>query len=146
MNGHLITDSLHLTPEHGKKYCEKCGEATISTCLVCEAEIHGRYTMFSFSEGLGLRIPAYCHDCGNPYPWTVAKIKAAQELAEEIEGLSAGDRELFRKDIEDIAANNPRADVAATRMKRVLKGAGDAVRNIVVDIGSETIKKVILGE
>ncbi|WP_096467743.1 DUF2321 domain-containing protein [Aneurinibacillus soli] len=39
--------------------------------------------------------PAYCRNCGNAYPWTEEALKAAKELADEIDGLTSDEKELL---------------------------------------------------
>ncbi|WP_368410979.1 DUF2321 domain-containing protein [Halomarina pelagica] len=70
-NGHQITEVYHRSPEFRQKYCEKCGAETIITCPECGAEIKGHYHVEGVvSMGSSKDVPKYCHDCGEPYPWT----------------------------------------------------------------------------
>ena len=94
-----------------------------------------------------LPLPIFCPDCGRPYPWTEAKLKAAQELSDELDNLSPEERSLLKKSLDDIVRDTPQAPVAVTRFKRLVTKAGkpaaDAFRDILVDILSEAIKKSI---
>ena len=91
--------------------------------------------------------PIFCPDCGKPYPWTEAKLKAAQELADELDNLSPEERDLLKKSLDDIMLDTPQTIVAATRFKKIAAKAGKAtvkeLRKLVVDIASETAKKII---
>ncbi|MFC1933668.1 DUF2321 domain-containing protein [Chloroflexota bacterium] len=101
-------------------------------------------TTYNYTD---LPLPSFCPDCGKPYPWTEAKIKAAQELADELDELTSEERELLKKSIDDIIRDTPQTTVAVNRFKRLVAKAGkpaaDAFRDILVDIVSETIKKSI---
>ena len=94
-----------------------------------------------------LPLPICCPDCGKPYPWTEIKLKAAQELADELDSLSAEERSLLKKSLNDIVRDTPKTTVAATRFKRLVakagKSAADGFRDILVDVLSEAVKKVI---
>jgi hypothetical protein len=96
------------------------------------------------------RPPAYCHECGKPYPWTAEKISAAKDLADELEGITAEDRAKLKSALDDIATSGPRAAAGAARLKKVLGKAGTAVGQALwkacVDIASEAAKKVLLGQ
>ena len=49
------------------------------------------------SNHTDLPLPSFCPDCGEPYPWTEAKLKAAQELTDLNEDLSPEERETHQK-------------------------------------------------
>ncbi len=72
LNGHVITDSLKMSPEFGQEYCDECGEKTISSCPKCSEDIQGEYHV----EGVLAidttpKVPRRnCKYCGSPFPWT----------------------------------------------------------------------------
>ena len=43
INGHIINSMSISKPEHNKKFCDKCGEPTITNCQNCNAPIRGYY-------------------------------------------------------------------------------------------------------
>ena len=141
----MINEQLISSPHIKKKFCDRCGAPTITKCQHCRATIKGPYhtrtTTSSWTR------PSFCPDCGEPYPWTEAKLKAAQELSDEIEDLSLEEREILKKSLDDIVRDTPQTTVAATRFKKVITKAGpvvaDSFRKILVDVLSETAKKVI---
>jgi uncharacterized protein DUF2321 len=69
-------------------------------------------------------IPAFCHECGEPYPWTQSKLEAAKEQIEMEQSLSVEDKVALTTDIEDIAHDSPRAGNAAKRVKAILQKVG----------------------
>ena len=95
-----------------------------------------------------LPLPSFCDECGKPYPWTEAILKAAQEFSNEQVNLSLEEQEMLKKDIDDIIRDTPQTTVAATRIKRFLAKAPKAVADglwfIIRDLVSETAKKIIL--
>jgi hypothetical protein len=96
---------------------------------------------------LSLKTPSFCSECGKPYPWTEGKLKAAQDLADEMEGLKSEEKALLKRSLDDIVKDSPQTNVAAIRFKKIMAKAGGvaatAFRDIIVDIASETAKKVI---
>ncbi len=148
LNGHVINDSVKEYPQHNKKYCDKCGAATITNCLNCNTEIQGYYNV----EGViaissHYTAPAFCPNCGKPYSWTEAKIQAAHDLTQELENISEEEREILDQSINEMVKDSPRTSLAVTRFKKILsktnKPIVDAFRNILVDIISETAKKLL---
>ena len=94
-----------------------------------------------------MREAAYCYECSRAYPWTQARIKAASELVELSEGLTADEKRELNDSFKDITTENPRTEVAATRIKRTLgaspTGGGELVYKMAVDVASETAKKIL---
>ncbi|MFC2007818.1 DUF2321 domain-containing protein [Chloroflexota bacterium] len=148
INGHVITDSLATSPEVGQKFCNKCGAPTITHCQVCNASIRGFYHLESVIYSSNYKLPYFCYDCGKPYPWTEAKLKAAQEFSDMLEELSSEERDLLKKSLDYIVLDTPQTTVAANRIKMLAtklgKVAAEQLRELVVDIASETAKKIIL--
>ena len=152
LNGHVINDSIRTSPEFNKDYCDKCGSATITTCQECKSDIQGYYN----HEGVFISLletmaaPSFCHKCGKPYPWTEAKLKAAHDLAQELEDISEEEKKILSKSIDDIIKDTPLTTVATTRFKKILSKTGkstvDAFRDLLIDIASETAKKMLWPE
>ena len=145
-NGHVSNPSTKNCPQHSRNFCEECGEQTVTSCMKCKNPIRGRYWggVIDLTE---YKPPACCGDCGHAFPWTERRIKAAKEMLTESGELTPEQVKETEASIEELAKNSPQGQVAATRMKRILskvgKGTASAVRDILVDIASETAKKVI---
>lgn len=144
LNGHVINSSSKKHPEHNKKFCDKCSTVTITNCPKCNTEIRGRYHVENVGSIDDYIVPAYCSNCGKPFPWTEAKIQTFKELIDEHTSLTAQEKDNMKKDIYDLANETPRTNLAITRLKKVAKTLGEEVRKLVVDISSEAIKKIVL--
>jgi hypothetical protein len=94
-------------------------------------------------------LPRYCHNCGEAYPWTKLKLEAANELIKELDVLDDIEKCELGKSVEDMVKNGPNAQVASKRylrlMSKVGKEASSMMRDILVDILSEAIKKSVFG-
>jgi hypothetical protein len=148
LNGHVVTGSSVSLPQFKKNFCDKCGAKTIDACPKCKAPIKGNYD----APGISIApysVPRFCDACGQPYPWTEARIKAAQDLSDELDKLTPEDKETLKKSIDDIIRDTLQTQVAATRFKKLVAKAGadaaTALRQILMDIASETAKKAIWG-
>jgi hypothetical protein len=86
LNGHVVTSMSQSSPERLRKFCEKCGEPAITACPTCHQSIQGFY-LNSMVIGLRYELPAFCGECGKPFPWTEQRLEAARELTNEAEHL-----------------------------------------------------------
>jgi len=91
----------------------------------------------------------FCIACGKPFPWFETKVEAVKELAGMHEDLDDKDRELLKANFDDLIQDNPKSEVAALKIKPVLKklkqGAKDPLYKFAVDVASEIGKKILLG-
>ncbi|RXI57855.1 DUF2321 domain-containing protein [Clostridium tetani] len=149
INGHIITDNFDRNPEFRQKFCDKCGASTITDCPNCNANIRGDYEVDSLCY-LGSTMhttPAYCYNCGKPYPWTLSVLESAKLLINEDENLNQLEKQQFSESLPDLLAESPtpKTQVAIVRFKKFLAKAAtytvEGIRDIFVDIASETIKK-----
>lgn len=152
LSGHIINLAAQEHPEGNKKFCDKCGEITITHCPNCHHGIRGlkydqNYVDEPYVDLDECSAPAFCIYCGKPYPWTETKIQAAQELAKDSEIMSDEDKRIWSQSIDEIVKDSPAATLAATRLKGILSKVGkpiaDTLKDIVVDIVSESVKKVL---
>ena len=94
-------------------------------------------------------VPAFCHECGTPYPWTEAKIEATKALMDEQEELSDKERELLKASLDNLVRETPQTPLAESRFKRIMSklgsGAREEIRALVSGIVSEAIRKSIFG-
>jgi hypothetical protein len=92
---------------------------------------------------------AFSGNCGTPYPWTERRVAAAAELVAEDETLNATEKDQLTASISEITSENPRTSLAATKFKKLAakagKGLGEALQKTLVDVLSESAKKVLLG-
>ncbi len=143
VNGHVVNSSSKRFPHHNQDFCSACGKRTITECQDCGKPIRGAYVE-SFGE---FDRPNFCHGCGKPYPWTAEKLEAAKAYADEVEGLSTEERETLKRSFDDLIVESPRTQLAAMRFKKLLpkigQQVGSAFRDLLVDIASETAKKVL---
>ena len=148
-NGHVVTSSADTSPELREKFCSSCGESTLTQCPSCGSNIRGYYSVecvFAVSE---YAPPAHCHNCGSAFPWTVRKVEGAVELVEVGGGLTDSEILQLRSDLTELTKDSPKTQVASLRFKRAMAKVGStvalAVRDVVIDVLSETAKKSIWG-
>lgn len=150
-NGHTATSSYGMHPEFRREYCEKCGEKTITFCPKCSKAIRGEYHVRGvFRIHCQYFPPAFCHHCGNAFPWTERKMAAAFQIFAEESNLNKEDGKMLEQSIKEIVRDTPQTQVAANRFKRMLAKVGSsaagAVKDVLVDIVSEVAKKIIWPE
>jgi hypothetical protein len=91
--------------------------------------------------------PKFCINCGEPFPWTRSKIKAANDLAKELQSIDDQDRDILEKSINELTKDTASTQVAAVRFKKIMVKAGNNAasmfRDILTDVLSETVKKIL---
>jgi len=149
LNGHVITQFAQTRPDGRKKFCDKCGEATVVACPKCSKPIQGYHHSGRFHSLVKKEPPAFCHECGTAFPWTEGRLAAAQRLADETSEFTAEDREQFRQSLDEMVKQTPNMPLAVNRFKKLLlkggKWVSDGIRDILVDVLSEAVKKQIWG-
>lgn len=150
LDGHVINDSMKDQPQLNKKHCPKDGRETISECPECHNPIAGEIHYSNVFGAHDFKLPAFCIECGKPYPWTIAKQRAAKELASELEGITSDQVQVLEASIVEISQDNAQAQVGATRINKIMKSVtgatGEILHKLIVDIASETAKKVLTGQ
>jgi hypothetical protein len=148
LNGHVITSMSITNPSRMRKFCEKCGEATITSCPSCRESIPGYY-LDSSVIGFRYEPPAFCGECGKPFPWTERRLAAARELANEAEHLSTEERQQLADSLDYLTRDTANTQVAVGRFRRLVAKAGgetgNALRSVLIDVVSEAAKKAIWG-
>ena len=150
LNGHITNDSTQQFPQGSKKFCPNCGAATTIACPTCGHPIRGDYISdVVVVMGHHYKAPAYCENCGTPYPWTDKTKAAAAQLAKQLPGLTESEKSEITDSIDDLVVETPKSKPAALKLKQLLaKAGGEAagmLRDLVVDVSSEAVKKVLLG-
>lgn len=147
MNGHPINGSVTSMPQFNQDYCDKCGEKTLTTCPNCNIPIRGQFRYPTLSE---YKPPAFCYKCGKSFIWTERKIQAAIELAVEEGKLDEEESKQLEESVHAIVRDTPRTQLGASRFKKIMTKIGvstaGAVHDIIVDVVSETAKKIIWPE
>lgn len=149
-NGHQIS-FWHKLNSPDTEHCEKCGESTIDTCPSCKFPIHG----YMYPSGVitaGPKTfpkPYYCKKCGKPYPWTELVINNAVELISLDETLPTDHKSIIKSALPDLLVETPTTPVAVAKYKKYISTAQDFIKdgmkNLMVDVVSETVKKSIWG-
>jgi len=147
LDGHMLTTGLEDSPEMAANHCSQCGAKTISRCPQCQQNIRGYLKIPGVFYPGSSTPPKFCHSCGKPYPWTKSALAAAREYADELDMLTEDERELLKKSLDDLVRDTPQTNVAGLRVKKLMAKAGretaSAMRDIIVDVLSETAKKTI---
>jgi hypothetical protein len=149
LNGHVVNDSYNRYPECNQKYCDECGAETIIKCLKCQTPIRGDYHVDGVIASPSYNPPKFCHECGEPYPWTAKALNAAIELAELTDNLTPEEQEQLKKTLDDLIKDGPQTVVATTRFKKIVSKTAPEIANgfksILIEIVSESVKKAIWG-
>jgi hypothetical protein len=146
-NGHVATGDLERSPNLAGKFCKECGLEILLHCPSCTSRIRGRYHIPRV-VGMSYSPPNFCEDCGSAFPWITEKLKAARELADELD-VPEAEREQIKESLGHITQDKPGTPLATIRLRKNLANATDAVRSalwkMVIDISTEAVKRGLLG-
>jgi hypothetical protein len=127
-------------PEQLPRFCTKCGSENISACQHCQTQIGKQYPD---------SVPAYCGGCGKPFPWTETALVTAGEYTDALDTLNTDEKTELKGTFADLTSDTARTPVAISRFNKFLKkigpSAGGILKEIIVSVASETVKKSIMG-
>ena len=142
-NGHTISSSSDACTD---RFCSTCGGRVFNQCPECHKQIRGKYR-----DSIGLmakyKVPAYCRDCGKPYPWTKIAIETTVLMLEEEANLTFADRQKLIEVLPDAITETPKTPLAAIRIRKAIETASsfvaEGLRQFVIDFGCELLKNKI---
>lgn len=140
-NGHIVNEMVHRYPEDNLKYCEKCGAKSLDKCDKCNTLFKGNV------YGNEYKLPLFCFNCGNVFPWTQLKIETAIELGLSSELINDQERDTLRSSTLEIIKDTPKTMLEAIKFKKVIykigNGTATMIKETLAAIISETAKKII---
>ncbi len=146
LNGHII----NVPAKNLSQFCHECGKDIIRKCPKCESPIKGNYV--DNNEILNskfFKLPKYCDSCGTPYPWIQSKIDAVESVLKDTKKLNQKEKQEFENYIPDLIINTPKTEIASLKAKNLMEKVGpvlsDMLKNILIDIVLEVVKKTIWG-
>ena len=139
-NGHIISEYSN-NAESTDKYCSKCGGLAIKTCKKCGTYIRGQYNSdeFVIIPNGSIVVPAYCHNCGDPYPWTSKFLNAADEMVDMFDDLTPEQKQTLKSTFPDLIVESPNSQLAALRASKLINGLQEFGKDIFINLLSENI-------
>ncbi|WP_071884695.1 DUF2321 domain-containing protein [Selenomonas sp. oral taxon 136] len=155
-SGHLITKHYDLYPVERKDFCPTCASPTIHECPNCHKSIQGclhtsyqvpnlarpldsldlyetypEYTNINECANIDASyvVPAYCYNCGHPYPWIKSTLDEANLLISMSEELSANEIERVNELFPDLLTQRPHTVSSAITISRILSDASPFLRD-----------------
>lgn len=146
INGHVMSSST----AGSQPYCDICGKHTVSQCVNCSTAIQGDYEIPEIAVvGFSYYKPSYCYKCGHPFPWTETLINNAVELIALDDNLTDEDKAIIKSALPDLIVETPTTPLATAKYKKFIPKAAkyiqDGLKNLLVDVASETVKKSLWG-
>jgi hypothetical protein len=149
LNGHVINDSSQSSPQFNKKFCDRCGESTISECPSCRRPIKGDYKSPGIAVFGRMLAPQFCEQCGRPFPWTERRLSAAKEVIGELDDLPKDEQDKLKMTLDDLVREGPKTEPAKMRFQNIVRrlhpDEQEAVKRVVSEAVSESIRKSMFG-
>jgi hypothetical protein len=135
------TAKRHVTPA-----CEKCGSVILTACPECSEKLPGHDNR---RDDVPYRAD-YCVHCAKPYPWRVSALKAAKRAVamqadlDEWDAATKAYAEDFLSDVTDRTATKTTVEnMERWFIQKGFSGSVDIVREIVVSLGADALKKAL---
>ena len=151
LNGHSINPASTKDPTPNRTYCPDCGEKTITNCQICDADIKGLALIAGMPIGKSeqYKVPNYCDNCGKPYPWIAIRQEVAKQIIQLSEELSKDEKNELSEAINDLVTDTPKTNIGILKFKKFVakasKEVASGLKDVLVDVVSETVKKAIWG-
>jgi hypothetical protein len=147
VNGHAVNAYADTNPQHNQQFCQQCGAPTITACQQCNTPIRGKYITPGVIVATPYTPPRFCPNCGQAYPWTEAKIRAAEELSNLIETLTEAERAELKESIRNIVRDTPQTLIAAVKFRGLMAKAGPVMKaalwETIADVADSKAKQLI---
>jgi hypothetical protein len=139
--GHLVNEAAQFDLSANRKFCPSCGSETILNCSGCNAQI----TSADANPYRQVVIPAYCCECGKPFPWTEVAIQAAFEFTDELDALDSQEKSGLKAAVPDLVSDTARTPLAISRVQtlfaKIGKPAAQTLSQILVSVLTEEAKR-----
>jgi hypothetical protein len=152
LNGHIITSKANDSVIQ-QSFCSVCGQTVINKCHNCNTPIKGSYREVSVIDPpfwypkTIYGKPLYCYNCGLPFPWTERSKEAAFELIEIADTLNTTEKNDLKASINDLMVESPKTNISTIKFKtyfaKLGSELGKGLKEIIIDLLSETVKKSI---
>lgn len=167
--GHLITSNLSAFVKPPASHCPQCGQTCISACLSCGAPIHGdcyerrpiRGVRYSGSiwdnQDAGCSpkgfaevvvepyiVPAYCHACGSPYPWTAILLGEASRLVDLMEELTPEQKETLKSCFPSLLSESPTTPGNSLLVAKLLQSVSSTAKAALQNLLAERMTDFVL--
>ena len=147
----FICNNGHVRSSYGEcseTFCPECGSEVIHQCPSCNTLIRG-INNDEYSYLYKYKRPNYCFECSKPLPWTEKILENSVELLSLDTQLDSGTKALIKNALPDLLVETPTTNVAIAKYQTYMCGASkivkDGMRNLLVDVLSETVKKSLFG-
>jgi len=140
----MICKNGHYLACFSGNFCNNCGAKTIDSCPHCSEKIP-----LLDSPGIvkDYKVPSYCSNCGNPFPWTQTLLETAEAIVHEDELLAEEQMTEWCACFPDIICITPKTQLALIRYKKFIDKAAsttvNGLKDLFKDIVSEAIKKAL---
>lgn len=168
-SGHLVCPDISAFPEKVSDFCSDCGSPVISKCPSCQAPIRGLHYLMSpeyrlvqhgslFDGGItasnelydwhqqpdeDFKVPAYCYQCGSPYPWTLRLLESADRITDLMDELSEKQKEQLKECFPNLLSNSVESSYSALLASKLLSLtssiAQGALKNLLENFLAEPI-------
>lgn len=143
----MVNAQCIASPQHNQAHCSRCGAKSLEQCADCGVPIRGAYHVYAWGTFNASAVPAFCGECGKPFPWTETALRAAREFTHELKELSDIEKEEISRSLTGVLSDGPKTPAAVMRIKELAQKAGKAamegLKSILINVACEATKKAL---
>jgi len=148
-NGHLVNNSTISLPKNNSAKCGVCDGKTIVACPNCQESIPGSLLSSTSFDIENFDVPAYCHHCGELYPWTNTKVNGVVALFVDKNIIPVNEKPHLIAMMMDLVTNSHNNKLASLHVKTLMEKLEaqevTTVKTLLSDVvGSQARKAVLL--
>ena len=170
-NGHIRNAHSNAHPEQSEQYCSTCGEPVIHACPHCGNHIRGalhvqvpkyrfanRYNPLNEEQNHqtictgypdqiaknDISLPYYCHNCGEPYPWTQARLETADKIVDMLDELDDVQKKQLKETFPDLIVESPKTQLSALVAAKIMEKVHGLGRYVLIQWFEQNVLPTIL--
>lgn len=153
------------------QYCSTCGEPVIHACPHCGNHIRGalhvqvpkyrfanRYNPLNeeqnhqtictgYTDQIAkndISLPYYCHNCGEPYPWTQARLETADKIVDMLDELDDVQKKQLKETFPDLIVESPKTQLSALVAAKIMEKVHGLGRYVLIQWFEQNVLPTIL--
>lgn len=91
-----------------------------------------------------LKSPYYCHNCGEPYPWTQARLETADKIVDMLDELDDVQKKQLKETFPDLIVESPKTQLSALVAAKIMEKVHGLGRYVLIQWFEQNVLPTIL--
>lgn len=89
-------------------------------------------------------LPYYCHNCGEPYPWTQARLETADKIVDMLDELDDVQKKQLKETFPDLIVESPKTQLSALVAAKIMEKVHGLGRYVLIQWFEQNVLPTIL--